>query len=221
MISPEETRESLYHEPQRVHRNEAERERRSSARIWAERMHRELGDDLTMEDDPRPDWDYWFITLCFVIAQRSLDKDTKHGCVVVDDSRTILSVGYNGPPRGCADAFVPLERPDKYDYMKHSEENAIINAARTGVCLKGSIFYITGPPCHGCFGDIINVGAKKIIHGSISSAMVNAKVNEVIEFMKINRQGIDVIELKDMSPVSRLLSKTQTYIAGKIGEKCE
>ena len=167
----------------------------------------------------RPDWDDWFLTLCFVIAQRSLDKDTKHGCVVVDDSRTILSVGYNGPPRGCADMFVPLGRPEKYYYMKHSEANAIINAARTGICLKGSTFYITGPPCNGCFGDMINVGVKKIVHGPTSSAMLGTETDAVIDFMKAN-QDIEIVEIQDVSPVFSILSKTEAYINMKTGGEC-
>lgn len=173
-----------------------------------------------MFPDPRPDWDSWFMTLCFVIAQRSLDKDTKHGCVVVDDSKIILSVGYNSPPRGCVDEYVPLERPAKYDYMEHSEENAIVNAAGSGTVLRGSIFYITGPPCHRCFAKMLNVGASKIIHGPTSSAMVGSNTEKVIEFMKMN-QNIQIVEIKEMAPVLQLLSKTEDYIAKKIGEECE
>lgn len=170
--------------------------------------------------DDRPDWDSWFITLCFVVAQRSLDKDTKHGCVVVDDSRTILSVGYNSPPRGCVDAQVPLERPAKYDYMEHSEENAIVNAARSGTILRGSTFYITGPPCHRCFAKMLNVGALKIIHGPTPSAMVGSNTAKVIEFMRMN-QEIQVIEFKDVSSVFHLLLRTEDYVNKKIGGRSE
>lgn len=194
--------------------------------INSEEMEKLQGADLMdLKDtqhtfvDNRPDWDSWFLTLCFVIAQRSLDKDTKHGCVVVNESRSILSTGYNSPPRGCADAYVPLERPAKYDYMVHSEPNAIVNAARTGICLKGSIFYITGPPCHKCLGDIINVGAKKIIHGPIPS-LINSKTDKVFEFFKMN-QDIQIVEIKDIDPIFQLLSKTEEYINSKIGGKNE
>lgn len=165
----------------------------------------------------RPDWDTWFMTLCFVVSQRSLDKDTKHGCVVADDSNAILSVGYNSPPRGCVDEYVPLERPAKYDYMEHSEENAIVNAARIGTCLKGAIFYITGPPCHRCFAKMLNVGASKIIHGPTPSAMLNSNTEKVIAFMKMN-QKIEVVELKDVNSVYALLSKTEGYINTKMGD---
>jgi len=236
MISQEETREILYHEPQRKMKREEEMHKTKLEAMKGSDMDRsklegtelegtelEGADLMDMKDtqhtfvDSRPDWDSWFMTLCFLVAQRSLDKHTKCGCVVVDDSNTILSVGYNSPPRGCADAFVPLERPEKYDYMKHSEENAIINAARTGICLKGSTFYITGPPCHGCFGDMINVGVKKIVHGPVAHSTSGSE-SKIIDFMKIN-QSIEIIEIKDISSVFQLLSKTEEYISSKMGIK--
>jgi len=188
--------------------------------------HREvLNPSLTVNgvrqwvSDTRPDWNSWFMTLAFVVAQRSLDKHTRHGCVVTDQSRSILSVGYNGPPRGCLDEKVPLERPSKYAWFQHSESNAIANAARCGTKLFGSTFYITGPPCPDCFGKIINVGARKIVYGPILHQRTEEQM-EAIEIMRIETR-IEVIEINDMSSVFDLLSKTEKYIYTKTGEQCE
>ena len=63
----------------------------------------------------RPDWIDYFISMAFLVAQRSLDPSTKHGCIVTCEDKTILAVGYNGPPRNCIDENVPLDRPKKYD----------------------------------------------------------------------------------------------------------
>lgn len=136
-----------------------------------------------MKDDKRPSWDVYFMTMAFVIAQRSLDPDTKHGCVVVADDKTILSVGYNSPPRGCDDSKIPLTRPLKYYFMAHSEINAISNAARHGVPLIGSTFYITGFPCEVCFRSIVNVGAKKIVYGPITSLCLKDNKDDIIKLM--------------------------------------
>jgi len=198
MISVSETLETLYIEPQR-----------EAKRIEEARQKK-------MMEQPRPDWDSWFMTLCFVIAQRSLDKDTKHGCVVTDSSHSILSVGYNSPPRGCDDQNVPLERPAKYDYMKHSEENAIVNAARAGIRLDGSTFYITGPPCHHCFGDMINVGARRIVHGPTPSHMLDENSAKVKQFL-LKKLQIEVVELDITSQVINLLSRTIGYVEAKNG----
>lgn len=198
MISVQETLETLYINPA---------------------QERKRMDKLRSEEESRPDWDSWFMTLCFVVAQRSLDKTTKHGCVVVDESRSILSVGYNSPPRGCVDSMIPLERPAKYDYMQHSEANAITNAARCGTKLLGSTFYITGPPCTMCFGKIINVGARKVVYGPILHQRTEEQI-KAIKIMQIT-QDVEMIELKNVSSVFCLLSKTERYISAKIGDNCE
>lgn len=117
----------------------------------------------------RVQWKYYFLGLCFIINQRSYDPSTKQGCVITDQENTILSVGYNSPPRKCNEDEVSLERPNKYDWMVHAEEAAIINASRSGVGLKDSIFYVTGKPCVRCLRGIINCGAKKLIYGPLNT----------------------------------------------------
>ncbi len=175
----------------------------------------------------RPSWDSWFMTLTFVVAQRSLDKHTKCGCVAVDDSKSILSVGYNSPPRGCIDSDIPTDRPAKYLYMEHSESNAVNNAARCGISLKGSTFYVTGPPCNACFRRIINVGAVRIVHGPI----LHQRTEEEIESIKImnNRAAenfsstrycaVEMQEMHDMSSVYGLLDQTHEYIVKKLNKQ--
>ena len=150
----------------------------------------------------RPSWDTLWMSLCFTFAQRSLDAETKHGCVVVDDDNTLLSMGYNSPSRGCVDKYIPKTRPEKYANMRHAEENAISNAARIGVSLKGSIFYITGHPCHNCFGMIKNVGAKKIIYGHVGSACL--KDDESLAVIERLQFG-NPIELVMLDPVAEVL----------------
>jgi dCMP deaminase len=165
----------------------------------------------------RPDWDAWFITICCVVSQRSLDPHTKHGCVVIDADKTILSLGYNGPPRGCADADIPLTRPEKYKYMSHAEVNAITNAARSGVSLKGSTFYITGMPCQDCFRHILNVGAKRIVYGVVGSVCIKPEDEEAIQ--RMNAAGrIEFTTYTNTTDIFELLTTTSTYIQRKIDE---
>jgi dCMP deaminase len=119
----------------------------------------------------RPCRDLYIMNLCFNVSMKSLDPDTKHGCVVIDREGGILTTGYNGPPRGCVDLNVPLTRPDKYDWMLHSEANCIFTAARNGIPLRGSHFYITGIPCFHCLTFMIQVGASRITYGPLNSWM--------------------------------------------------
>jgi dCMP deaminase len=118
----------------------------------------------------RPDWDSFYIAMCFFIARRSIDPHTKHGCVVVDKNNKILSTGYNGPPPGLADTTLDLTRPGKYKSMEHAESNAILNSR--GCILEGCTFYITGHPCSACFRQMRIVKAAKIIHGGQGSQCV-------------------------------------------------
>lgn len=169
------------------------------------------------DDFGRPAWDTWFITLCCVVAQRSLDPATKHGCVVIDADRTILSLGYNGPPRGVADADIPLTRPAKYKFMSHAEVNAITNAARSGVSLKGSTFYITGMPCQDCFRHILNVGARRIIYGVVGSVCIQPEDLAAIEIMNRGSR-VELIEYRDVAAIFTVFDQTRAYLERKVDE---
>lgn len=144
----------------------------------------------------RPDWDTFFMAMCFMIARRSLDQHTKHGCVAVDGKNKIISTGYNGPPPGLDDSTIPLTRPEKYKYIEHSELNAILNVGATGT-LKGSTFYITGMPCHTCFRQMKIVGVKRIVHGGQGSHCLSEEDSKAINIMNSSNP----IEVVHYSPV--------------------
>lgn len=166
----------------------------------------------------RPDWDSYFLSLCFLIAQRSIDPSTKHGTVIVSKDHTILTVGYNGPPRNCDDSIVPLERPQKYTWMVHSEEAAIINAAKHGIALDGSTFYVTGFPCDRCARGMINAGALRIVHGPQGSVCVDEQTkknayamfnshNPIIEVVEYSLDKCDIVSILDKAKEMALATK--------------
>lgn len=47
----------------------------------------------------------------------------------------------------------------------HAEQNAIIQAARTGVTIDGGMIYVTASPCWSCFKCIANAGLRRIVFG--------------------------------------------------------
>ena len=110
-------------------------------------------------------WNARFMQMAQLISSWSKDNSTKVGCVIVSPEKEILSMGYNGFPRGVDDE-VPArhERPTKYEFVVHAEENAILNAGRNGTRLSGGILYVTMPPCTRCAGSIIQAGIKEIIY---------------------------------------------------------
>ncbi len=117
--------------------------------------------DITFSDK----WNYRFMELALHISTWSKDSSTKVGCVIVSPEKAILSMGYNGFPRGVNDDISTRhERPTKYDFVVHAEENALLNAGRNGTRLNGGILYVTMPPCTHCAGSIIQSGIKEIFY---------------------------------------------------------
>lgn len=102
---------------------------------------------------------------------RSKDLHTKVGCVVLDDDFVIRSSGYNGFPRGVVDDEKRMERPTKYLYSSHAEENAIAQAARTGNALKDCTLIVTTLyPCTACTRMIIQAGIKRVLAPDVEMA---------------------------------------------------
>ena len=55
-------------------------------------------------------WDSYFMGLAHLSALRSKDPHTQVGAAIVDDDHRVISVGYNGLPRGCTDQEYPWQR---------------------------------------------------------------------------------------------------------------
>ena len=112
-------------------------------------------------------WDLRFIDLAKHISEWSKDPSTKVGCVIVGEDREIRSTGFNGFPRGIDDTSERLEdRNQKYPMICHAEENAIMHAARIGVSLKGTMAYVTWPPCSRCTRSLIQAGVSEVVYPS-------------------------------------------------------
>lgn len=99
----------------------------------------------------------------FEALEKSKDPSTKVACLIVDDENSTISTGYNGIPRGVTDLPIRMERPQKYKWMQHAEANAVANAARNGVSLRGSTAFVTHYPCPSCAGQLINAGIRRIV----------------------------------------------------------
>ena len=112
-------------------------------------------------------WCKRWLELTDLVASWSKDKSTKVGCVIVDDRNVVLSLGWNGLPRGLKDNIPERdERPEKYFWYEHAERNAIHNAAATGRSLEGSTLYCNLFPCADCARAIIQSGIKQVVISS-------------------------------------------------------
>ena len=120
--------------------------------------------------ESRPNWDEYFLAIAEQVSRRSPDPNTKHGCVLVDQGKRVLSTGYNGPVSGLPHELIQFERPAKYDWFIHAEDNAVAFARCD---LRGTTAYVTGTPCAACFRRLLQVGVRRIVQGSRESACLN------------------------------------------------
>lgn len=139
-------------------------------------------------------WDEYFMGLAHLSALRSKDPHTQVGAAIVDENHRVVSVGYNGFPKGCSDDVFPWDRDgdslnSKYLYVVHAELNAILNAPRS---LQGCTLYVSLFPCNECAKSIIQSGIKRIVYESDKYADTEA--------MKASRRmleaaGIELIRI--------------------------
>ena len=110
-------------------------------------------------------WDKRYLALAREISTWSKDPSSKIGAVAVGSQGQVLAQGYNGFPRGIEDSNARyIDRPTKYKYIVHAEQNVIYNATYNGVSLNGSTLYVTGlPTCSDCAKGVIQVGIKRVV----------------------------------------------------------
>ncbi|KAL0044201.1 hypothetical protein WJX82_003932 [Trebouxia sp. C0006] len=106
-------------------------------------------------------WDDYFMSVAFLSAQRSKDPNKQ--------DQIILSIGYNGFPRGCPDKQLPWAKMStsgnpletKYPYVCHAEMNAIMN--KNTASLSGARLYVTMFPCNECAKLLIQAGITEVV----------------------------------------------------------
>ncbi len=115
-------------------------------------------------------WDEYFMGVAEMSARRSKDPSTQVGACIVSPENKIMSMGYNGFPKGCSDDIFPWtkihEKEDpfnaKYFYATHAELNAILNYR--GGSLEGAKIFVTLFPCNECAKALIQAGIKTLIY---------------------------------------------------------
>lgn len=148
----------------------------------------------------RPDKPYYYLGIAKAVSKRSPCLRRKFGAViVVDDS--IVSTGYNGPARGvvnceevgCIKDIKGIPHYEGYDVCPavHAEENAVINAARTGAKILDGDLYIYGEtpegkptpshPCDRCKRVLINAGINDVVTMNTEGDIVVYEVKKWVD----------------------------------------
>ncbi len=101
---------------------------------------------------------------------------TQVGAALVGPDGEVRLTAYNGPARGVRDD-VPArkERPEKYLWDAHAEENLINFAAREGIRTRGCTVYVTHMPCARCTRSMIQAGVGVVVYGPGTTQMPPAE----------------------------------------------
>lgn len=163
--------------------------------------------NIELPSPDNSDWELVFLDMSYRIAQRSRDPSTKCGAVIATRDNQFVSWGYNGFPRGVTN-FVSrwTERPVKYDYIVHSERNAVLNAVREGRSTKDCVMYLfySTVPCEQCTLDVIQSGITKIVMGSVEFPGVgNGEFYDTESAARemLREAGVELVYRQDWKPM--------------------
>ncbi len=146
-------------------------------------------------------WDEYFMGLAHLSALRSKDPNTQVGAAIVDENHRVVSVGYNGFPKGCSDDEFPWSREggvltSKYAFVVHAELNAILNSPRS---VNGCTIYVSLFPCNECAKAIIQSGIKRIVYESDKYAQT--ETTQASKKM-LEAAGVELVQLENTIKLS-------------------
>lgn len=121
----------------------------------------------------------YIMEICEVVKNKSDCERKKIGAVFVNREFEILATGYNNPPSGfvhCDGQKTCLNDLGHCTRTIHAEQNAIVQAAKRGVALKGSIMFCNYSPCVVC-----------------AKLLVNLQIQTVCYDKKYDQEGIDIL----------------------------
>lgn len=125
------------------------------------------------EAHQRPSWDQYFMDIARMVGTRATCDRGRSGCVIARDKQ-ILTTGYVGSPPGiphCDEVGHEMMTAVQEDGTEtkhcvrttHAEQNALIQAAKVGLSLKGATLYSKMAPCYVCAKLIITAGIVRVV----------------------------------------------------------
>lgn len=165
-------------------------------------------------------WEEYFMGCAILSSMRSKDPSNQVGaCIVNEETKKILSIGYNGLTCGMSDDSFDWEssgektgvlKDVKDFYIVHAERNAILNYCGNTKDLKGSTLYMTWFPCTECTKEIIQVGIKKIVYLRMFSKPEHVEISKIM----LQNAGVEIVaynKREDMpkSEIQEITNKIQ------------
>lgn len=145
------------------------------------------------------------MSIAELAATRSTCLRRQVGAVIVKAKR-ILSTGYNGAPKnlrhcldiGCLREEMKVPSGERHELCRaiHAEQNAVVQAATSGVDITGGTIYTTTFPCVLC--------SKILINSSIKRIVCREGYPDSLSRQFLNEAGIDVELLLEDGTIKRI-----------------
>ena len=137
----------------------------------------------------RPSFDQLFMGIALWTSKRSSCMARQVGATIVQDKR-VLATGYNGAPVGVSNCHENNDvcprreaglksgeyKNDTLCPVVHSEENAILQAAKNGININGASMFVMAFPCPMCAKAIINSGIKEVVYAEDYNAELSKRL---------------------------------------------
>ena len=135
-------------------------------------------------------WDLRFIEMARNAASWSKDPSTQVGAIIVDDDKRVISVGYNGFPKGVTDDERLDDREEKYKMIVHAERNALLFANKD--VKNCNLFTYPFMPCSVCAGMVIQAGIKRVV--TVKNNNARWQKDFVVSRQMFKEAEVDLIE---------------------------
>ena len=125
-----------------------------------------------MSEQKAKKWDLRYVHHAEHISTWSKDPSTQTGAVIVAPDRTIVSLGYNGFPRGMEDTPERLnDRQEKYARIIHCEMNALLSSR---LPVEGCVLF-TWPflSCSRCAVHVAQAGIMRCVAPRVPSHLLD------------------------------------------------
>ena len=149
-------------------------------------------------------WDEYFMKIAETVALKSKDPSSKMGCVIVDATKRVVSLGYNGLIQGANESKLTIsERPMKYRFVIHSEMNAVLYARQD---LKGCTIYNRVATCDNCMKYCLQAGIKRFVYNELrvnsvatdpAKSMTNYESDEAIVRLLASMPDVETLNLSN------------------------
>ena len=169
-------------------------------KILMETIH-EVNKNKETPEQKQKKWDRRYIELAKMVGSWSscARPDRQVGSVIVRNKR-IIATGYNGAPSGimscrergyCLRDKLGIKSGTRAEvcFSTHSEQSALMQAAKMGVEVDGATIYVTHRPCVICTKLIINAGIERIVYA------YNYPDEFSVEMLR--QAGIELVHLPD------------------------